>query len=1262
MHAIVVILISMCLTACGGGGGGGGSTPTPVQVPNRAPVIDDPGALTLLEGAASVTKISASDPDNNSLTFSISSGDDEALFTISSSGALSFSSVPDFEAPADLGADNVYDLIVQVSDGTLTDTQSINITVTDAFEGRVVDAPISGATVFIDLNGNNEQDEDEPTGLTDGNGFFKFATFTLPEGGGAKVVSKGGTDTKTGKALPDLALISDLPTDITKPANVTPLTTVIAAVDTPEAKAAVLAAMGISGSPEDLLTSDGWAAAEAGDEKAKANQRVNQQVGLLLQTATTVADDGDETTDVSVPLAQALAAQISSAAVSEKGIDLTSTDTLQTVLTESMAAVLPEVLIEADAIAAVAQSVASVNAVVSDPTLDPLSDVASDIVQSAQEALQTSVADVISGDVAVSDFVNATDTAELFSDIEVAVDALDTDEDGVPDALDVDDDGDGVADGVDAFSKDATETLDTDSDGTGNNADTDDDADGVADTADTYSLITLGGRTDTDNDGRPNDCDTACLSTGMAADTDDDADGVADTADAFPLIAIGARTDTDRDGLPNDCDAACQSTGMTADADDDADGVADGSDAFPLDSTETLDTDSDGIGNNADTDDDADGVADSSDDYPLNANVHTAPTATNASFNLSLLPQTTNTATQTLVSTSQGSRAVTYSIVTNGSTGTATITNASTGAFSYSTTGTTSVVDSFTFKVNDGYVDSSSGTISVSHKTDPLYKYQWHLDNTGQTSFTNNAGTTGADLNLDSAIVAGRTGAGVIVAVVDSGLEIAHEDLSDNVVTNGSWNLTNSTTDPTSSGSSGDHGTSVAGIIAAKGWNDVGVRGVAPNASIKGFNLLASGNGSASNEAKVLGGSSSSPNSSDVAIFNMSYGSIQFSSVPANVDMRYKGNSTVTDQLLASTTNLRSGKGSLYAYASGNEYNIGAKASGIYSYCGNGGNAGTFKIGCFDVMFDPISKSPYLIGVAALNANKTRASYSSPGSMNWVSAPGGESGNNSSFTSSGNPAIMTTDQSSCAKGYVSSNSTTKNAFMDNSNPHADNTSCNYTNSFNGTSSAAPNVAGVIALMLEANSNLKWRDVKHILATTAVQVDASFSASTINTVNYVGWITNGAALKFHPWYGFGAVDATAAINAAASHAVLADHSFTSWLNSTSESTTINDLTLFTRSLTESSAGTVEHILLRIRFDHSLPNHLGFRLESPAGTVSTLLPPLTVFQKNPTVSYYTYMATNAFYGEGKAGTWKLHIVDHTGGTTGTFAQWGIQFMYR
>ena len=287
----------MTLAACGGGGGGGSSAPSPV-VTNTAPTITDPGALSLLEGSSSVVSLSASDAQNNSLSFSIASGDDEDLFSITTGGVLSFNSAPDFETRADANADNVYEVTVQVSDGSLTDTQDLTITVTDAFEGRVVDAPIAGATVFVDLNGNNEQDADEPSGVTDDSGFFNVDTFTVPEGNSAKVISKGGTDTKTGKALPDLALISDVPADITKPANVTPLTTVVASVDTPEEKAQVLQAMGIDKTPEELLTTDNWAAAEAGDETAKAAQRVNQQVGLLLQTAATVADDGDEATDI----------------------------------------------------------------------------------------------------------------------------------------------------------------------------------------------------------------------------------------------------------------------------------------------------------------------------------------------------------------------------------------------------------------------------------------------------------------------------------------------------------------------------------------------------------------------------------------------------------------------------------------------------------------------------------------------------------------------------------------------------------------------------------------------------------------------------------------------------------------------------------------------------------------------------------------------------------------------------------------------------
>ena len=480
----------MTLAACGGGGGGGSSASTPV-VTNTAPTITDPGALSLLEGSTSVASLSASDAQNNSLSFSIASGEDEDLFSITTGGVLSFSSAPDFEARADADEDNVYEVTVQVSDGSLTDTQALTITVTDAFEGRVVDAPIAGATVFVDLNGNDEQDADEPSGVTDDSGFFNVDTFTVPEGSSAKVISKGGTDTKTGKALPDLALISDVPADITKPANVTPLTTVVASVDTPEEKAQVLQAMGIDKTPEELLTTDNWAAAETGDETAKAAQRVNQQVGLLLQTAATVADDGDESTDISVSLAKQVATEISEIAVSDEGIDLTSSDTLTTVLSEAVAEVEPTLAVEAAAIAAVASSVATVNAVVADPTLDPLSDVAADIVESAQEELQTSVADVVSGEVSVEAFEEATDTTELFAGVVVAADALDTDEDGVPDALDMDDDGDGVADGADAFSKDNTEWLDSDGDGIGDNSDPTPNPDSVDNSSTTAPVETV---------------------------------------------------------------------------------------------------------------------------------------------------------------------------------------------------------------------------------------------------------------------------------------------------------------------------------------------------------------------------------------------------------------------------------------------------------------------------------------------------------------------------------------------------------------------------------------------------------------------------------------------------------------------------------------------------------------------------------------------------------------------------------------------------
>jgi subtilisin family serine protease len=249
---------------------------------------------------------------------------------------------------------------------------------------------------------------------------------------------------------------------------------------------------------------------------------------------------------------------------------------------------------------------------------------------------------------------------------------------------------------------------------------------------------------------------------------------------------------------------------------------------------------------------------------PLDNYVHTLPTTAPQQLELALLPKASNDLTGFLASTSQDNRPVTYSIATQAAHGTAILLDAATGAFAYTTSADTVQSDSFSYVVNDGYVDSAPSTVSLSLLTDPLYKYQWHLANTGQESFASAGGPVGADMNVSEVIAAGYSGQGVVVALVDTGVEIAHEDLVDNVVA-GSYDFVEGDTDPTRQGSGADHGTAVAGIIGARGWNRIGPRGVAPKVSLKGYNWLISQ--STANWVSTFGGESYSE---DVDIFNNS--------------------------------------------------------------------------------------------------------------------------------------------------------------------------------------------------------------------------------------------------------------------------------------------------------------------------------------------------------------------------------------------------------
>jgi Ca2+-binding RTX toxin-like protein len=155
---------------------GDGTTVSLSDLLNRPPVITsngggDSAAVSRPENATTVTTVTATELDAGQfLTYSISGGADAALFTIDpNTGVLSFVAAPNFEAPTDAGANNVYDVVVEVTDGIAVDTQALAVTVTNAQEGQ------SGAPVISDLTPTRTQQLSvDTTSITDPDGLGAF--------------------------------------------------------------------------------------------------------------------------------------------------------------------------------------------------------------------------------------------------------------------------------------------------------------------------------------------------------------------------------------------------------------------------------------------------------------------------------------------------------------------------------------------------------------------------------------------------------------------------------------------------------------------------------------------------------------------------------------------------------------------------------------------------------------------------------------------------------------------------------------------------------------------------------------------------------------------------------------------------------------------------------------------------------------------------------------------------------------------------------
>jgi len=267
--------------------------------------------------------------------------------------------------------------------------------------------------------------------------------------------------------------------------------------------------------------------------------------------------------------------------------------------------------------------------------------------------------------------------------------------------------------------------------------------------------------------------------------------------------------------------------------------------------------------------------------------------------------------------------------------------------------------------------------------------------------------------------------------------------------------------------------------------------------------------------------------------------------------------------------------------------------------------------------YHSMQNSAYTITVGAIDSTGKIGYFSTPGASVLVSAPG--------------VAIYTTDNTG-NDGFVAGDYV----------------------GVSGTSFAAPIVSGVIALMLDANPNLGYRDVQEILAYSSRKIDPTSASWQTNGANDI----NGTGLHFSHQYGFGLVDAYAAVRLAETWAS-GQGTYATLDTVTGSSTTlvrIPDATTYAASsISIAQDITIDRIEVTFDISHALSSQLDVILVSPTGTQSVLVDNASV----NTLPAFTF-DTVADWGESSLGTWTLKVYDRVSGTTGTLNSWSIKFL--
>lgn len=479
---------------------------------------------------------------------------------------------------------------------------------------------------------------------------------------------------------------------------------------------------------------------------------------------------------------------------------------------------------------------------------------------------------------------------------------------------------------------------------------------------------------------------------------------------------------------------------------------------------------------------------------------------------------------------------------------------------------------------------------------DTFFSQQWNLRNIGQGN-----GLQGIDANVTTAWDTHR-GAGQRIGIVDDGLDTLHPDLLPSIDSSlgFDWNDLTKDADPsarpnTDKSVEDSHGTAVAGITAARGGNGLGVSGVAPEALLVGLRLISDQDVDGitdQDEAEAM-----SHRKDIIQVKNNSWGS------GAKASSVIGPGPLMRAALKDAAETGRFGRGTLFVWAAGNG-----------TLAGEQGQK------------DGYTNSIYSTTVGAMGNGGYLADYSEGGSHLVVVAP----------SSGGSRGIYTTDLRG-SNGLNRPGSTGELADR------------NYTNSFGGTSGAAPVVSGVMALMLNANPLLNWRDVKEILLRSSRHVFPTTE----------GWVTRHGGdpslppIKHHERFGGGLVDAAAALSMASTWTPLGPMLEETRSVSTAQAIPDNDATGINISFDLGGIDPmrVEHATIKLKATHTFRGDLDIRLISPTGVISNLAAKTTADSSLEGYNDWLFSSVR-HWGESAAGVWTLNIRDLTQRDVGNF----------